>query len=453
MSTEEPRRLLIIEDDPGLQSQMRWCFADVEVFTASDRDSAITEFRREQPQVVTLDLGLPPDPGGASVGFALLKELLALEPSTKVIVITGREEREHAVSAIARGAYDYYQKPVDRDTLVFVVDRAFRLWELERENAQLQIGGQSPLAGMIASSVSMLSVCRIVERIAPTDVTTLILGETGTGKEVFANAIHSLSPRAARPFSAINCAAIPENLLESELFGYERGAFTGANAQKKGRIEYANGGTLFLDEIGDMPLALQAKILRFLQERSVERIGGREVIPVDVRVLCATHRPLAKMIEEQTFREDLFYRISEITITLPPVRDREGDILLLGNALLRRFCGQLHRPVLKFAGDAVAAMEQWQWPGNVREMENRIKRASIMADGNLVTAADLELAAGTGDPMPFNLREVRELAERQAILRALSSCGNNVAQAARLLGVTRPTLYNLIAKFHINLVS
>ena len=368
MSTEEPRRLLIIEDDPGLQSQMRWCFADVEVFTASDRDSAITEFRREQPQVVTLDLGLPPDPGGASVGFALLKELLALEPSTKVIVITGREEREHAVSAIARGAYDYYQKPVDRDTLVFVVDRAFRLWELERENAQLQIGGQSPLAGMIASSVSMLSVCRIVERIAPTDVTTLILGETGTGKEVFANAIHSLSPRADRPFSAINCAAIPENLLESELFGYERGAFTGANAQKKGRIEYANGGTLFLDEIGDMPLALQAKILRFLQERSVERIGGREVIPVDVRVLCATHRPLAKMIEEQTFREDLFYRISEITITLPPVRDREGDILLLGNALLRRFCGQLHRPVLKFAGDAVAAMEQWQWPGNVREM-------------------------------------------------------------------------------------
>lgn len=453
MNSDEPRRLLIVEDDPGLQSQMRWCFTDVEVFSASDHESALAEFRREQPQVVTLDLGLPPDPGGASIGFSLLQDILTLAPATKIIVITGREERQNAVNAIARGAYDFYQKPVDGDTLVFVVDRAFRLWELERENEQLQLGGQSPLAGMIASCAAMLSVCRVVERVAPTDITTLILGETGTGKEVFAQAIHSLSPRADKPFSALNCAAIPENLLESELFGYERGAFTGANAQKKGRIEYANGGTLFLDEIGDMPLALQAKILRFLQERNIERIGGRDVIPVDVRVICATHRPLARMIAEQTFREDLFYRISEITLTLPPVREREGDILLLANVLLRRFCGQLHRPALKFSGDAVGALEHWQWPGNVREMENRIKRAAIMADGNLVTAEDLELATGAGDPMPFNLREVRELAERQAILRALSSCANNIAQAARLLGVTRPTLYNLMTKFQINLLS
>ena len=453
MSNEGQRRLLIIEDDPGLQSQMRWCFdAAIEVSVADDFESAIAAFRREAPQVVTLDLGLPPDPGGASVGFALLTELLRLDSRVKVIVITGREEHEHAVNAVARGAYDFYQKPVDADTLTFVTDRAFRLHELERENERLQLlGGGSRLAGIIATSPSMMSVCRIVERVAPTDVTTLILGETGTGKEVIARAVHNLSTREKQPFVALNCAAIPETLLESELFGYEKGAFTGATAQKKGRIEHANGGTLFLDEIGDMPLPLQAKMLRFLQERQVERIGGRDSIAVDVRVVCATHRDLQKMIGEGSFREDLYYRISEITVKLPPVREREGDILLLANTLLRRFCQDLNRPVLKFSTDAVAAMEQWRWPGNVREMENRLKRAVILADGMLVSASDLELATADGEPMPFNLREVRDLAERQAVVRALTSSTNNVAQAARLLGVTRPTLYNLINKFHIEL--
>ena len=453
MSNDGQRRLLIIEDDPGLQSQMRWCFdAAIEVSVAADFDSAVTAFRREAPQVVTLDLGLPPDPGGATVGFQLLTELLRLDSRVKIIVITGREEHEHAVNAVAKGAYDFYQKPVEADTLTFVTDRAFRLLELERENERLQLmGGGSRLAGIIATSPSMMSVCRIVERVAPTSVTTLVLGETGTGKEVIARAIHGLSTRIQQPFVALNCAAIPENLLESELFGYEKGAFTGATAQKKGRIEHAHGGTLFLDEIGDMPLPLQTKMLRFLQERQIERVGGRDSIPVDVRVLCATHRDLQKMISEGSFREDLYYRISEITIKLPAVRDREADILLLANTILRRFCGELNRSALKFSSDAVAAMEQWRWPGNVREMENRIKRAVVMADGLLVSATDLELATSTGEPMPFNLREVRDLAERQAVLRALSSATNNVAQAARLLGITRPTLYSLINRFQIEI--
>jgi len=447
------RRLLIVEDDPGLQSQMRWCFSeDLEVAVASDRESALAALRREEPDVITLDLGLPPDPGGATEGFGLLKEILRLAPMTKVIVVTGREDKENSVKAIGMGASDFYQKPLDADILTFVVNRAFRLAELERENRDLarQRNGTN-IKGIVAASPQMLAICRTLEKVAPTDVTTLITGETGTGKELLARAIHDLSPRCSKPFAAINCAAIPENLLESELFGFEKGSFTGANQTKKGKIENANGGTLFLDEIGDMPMPLQAKLLRFLQERVVDRVGSVNPIPVDVRVVCATHRDVRQLIDSGEFREDLYYRISEITLDVPAVRERDGDALVIAQSLLKALGKQMDRPNLAFTEDAISAINSYPWPGNVREMINKVKRATIMADGKRVTAEDLELnVSDSATPSHINLRQVREQAERQAICQALQTTGYNMAQAARLLGVTRPTLYNLTDKYKID---
>lgn len=446
------RRLLIVEDDPGLQSQMRWCFSeDLEVTVASDRESALASLRRTEPEVVTLDLGLPPDPGGASEGFSLLEEILRLAPMTKVIVVTGREDKENAVKAIGMGASDFYQKPLDADILTFVVNRAFRLAELERENQALSRSGNgSSIKGIVAASPQMLTVCRTLEKVAPTDVTTLIVGETGTGKELLARGLHDLSQRACKPFAAINCAAIPENLLESELFGFEKGSFTGATQSKKGKIESANGGTLFLDEIGDMPMSLQAKLLRFLQERVVDRVGSTQPIPVDVRVVCATHRNVKSLIESGSFREDLYYRISEITLDIPSLRERTGDALVIAQSLLKSLGKQMDRANLAFTEDAINAINHYEWPGNVREMINKVKRATIMADGKRITAEDLDLAC---DHPPqdnqLNLRQVRENAERQAIIQALRSCQFNMAQASRLLGVTRPTLYNLTDKYRI----
>jgi len=440
------RKLLIIEDDAGLASQMRWCFDGTNVLTAGNAREAEALLRKEEPQVITLDLGLPPDPGGTSVGFELLETIGVLLPDSKVIVITGREEHAHAVKAVAHGAYDYYQKPVHGDTLNFVVARAFRLWELEAENRRLSHETEpTPLQGLITASRSMLEVTRQIERVAPTDATVLILGETGTGKEVVARAIHGLSQRADQAFVAINCAAIPENLLESELFGHEKGSFTGATGRKIGKIEAANGGTLLLDEIGDMPLPLQAKILRFLQERTVERVGSTQEIPVDVRVISATHRNIDEMIASRDFREDLYFRIGEITLTLPPLRERDGDVILLARALMDRYQGAR---ALKLSSDCMAAMEAWPWPGNIRELENRLKRACIMADGHYITAQDLELTAAE-DSNPLNLKEVRARAERQAIIRALGRCNDNLSEAARLLGVSRPTLYNLLSKHEL----
>src|SRR5690554_355866 len=430
---------------------MRWCFEDIDVYVADDRESALSHLRRVEPQVVTLDLGLPPNPGGTSVGFALLQDILTLAPLTKIIVVTGREEHANAVKAIGMGATDFYQKPVDADILSFVVNRAFRLYELEQENRELSRGqSTSRLKGIIASSFAMLEICRTVEKIAPADVTTLILGETGTGKEVLARAIHDLSPRAANNFAAINCAAIPENLLESELFGYEKGAFTGASQMKKGKVELANGGILFLDEIGDMPMALQAKLLRFLQERVIERVGGVREIPVDVRVICATHRDLSTLIEEGTFREDLYYRVSEITLHVPPLRERSGDALVIAQSLLKTFTKQMDRGIVGFSDDAIRAIQQYEWPGNVRELINKVKRATIMSENRRISAKDLELegVVDSGDHV-LNLGQVREEAERQAIVRALQTAQYNMAQAARLLGVTRPTLYNLTDKYNL----
>jgi two-component system NtrC family response regulator len=448
---ETQRKLLVVEDDPGLQSQLRWCFTDYEVLVAPDRESALAHVRRHEPPVILQDLGLPPDAEGTSEGFATLEQTVALLPAAKVIVVTGHGDQKNAVRAVGLGAYDFYEKPVDTDTLQLIVDRAYHIYALEQENLRLQRQqGGSPLDGIVAASDRMLQVCRMIEKVAPTNATTLLLGESGTGKEVLARALHSLSPRLGKPFVAINCAAIPENLLESELFGYERGAFTGAVKQTPGKVETADGGTLFLDEIGDMPLALQAKLLRFLQERVVERVGGREEIPVDVRVVCATNQDLDAAIRDGRFRQDLFYRITEITIRIPPLREREGGCrILLARTLLERFAAQHRRQFRGFSPDAQNAIERHGWPGNVREMENKIKGAVIMAEGRYVTALDLGLPAEGGDTPNLNLREVRREAESQAIRSALAYAAGNISKTAQLLGVTRPTLYDLLEKYGI----
>ncbi len=445
------RKLLVIEDDPGLQTQLRWCFENYEVLIAGDRDAAIAELEQHQLPVLTLDLGLPPDADGTSAGFGLLEEILMKAPHTKVVVVTGNNDREHATRSVAMGAYDFFYKPIDADMLELIVNRAYRLYELEEENRRLSVSRtESPLEGVITGSDDMLQVCRTVEKVAPTDATVLVLGESGTGKELLARSLHGLSARNDQHFVAINCAAIPENLLESELFGYEKGAFTGAAKQTLGKIEMASGGTLFLDEVGDMPLPLQAKLLRFLQERVVERVGGRKEIPVDVRVICATHKDLHELIGDSQFREDLYYRISEVSIAIPSLKEREGDALLLARVFLERISKQQGKKGCRFTKDAVAAIENYGWPGNVRELENRVKRAVIMAERNQITAADLELGGNTPQELAtFNLREIRERTDRQAVSRALNHVGGKVSKAAELLGISRPTMYDLIRKFDL----
>jgi two-component system NtrC family response regulator len=443
-------KLLIVEDDPGLQRQLRWSFEGCEAVVASDAEAAIKELEQFSPVVVTLDLGLPPDPGGTTEGFRLLDEILARAPDAKVIVVTGHNDRDNAVRAIGRGAYDFFEKPIDPDLLTLTVQRAAKLAHLEREYRKLATAmPESPFGELIAVSPQMLDVCRTIEKLAPTDVTTLILGESGTGKEVLVRILHSLSSRSSRRLVAINCAAIPDALLESELFGYEKGAFTGAVKTTRGKIETADRGILFLDEIGDLPMSLQAKLLRFLQERVIERIGGRQEIPVDVRVICATHQELPKLIEEGRFREDLYYRINEATIFVPPLREREDDAVVLARAFLSRFAAQHRKPVRNFTQQALAIIESYSWPGNVRELENRVKRAVVMADGREVTAEDLELKDVPVREMPFDLREVRELSEMQAVKRAVHHADRNLSRAAELLGITRPTLYNLMKKYRI----
>jgi two-component system, NtrC family, response regulator len=443
-------RLLVVEDDPGLQRQLKWALDNYEVDCASTRAEALDALRRFQPAIVLQDLGLPPDPDGVEEGFATIVEVLRAAPRTKVIVVTGREGREHALRAIGLGAYDFCQKPVDAQMLAIIVDRAQRIYQLEAENQRLAASrsfDSEALDGVIAASEPMLRVCRLIQKLAPTEATVLLLGESGTGKERLARALHGMSARAQQAMVAINCAAIPETLLESELFGYERGAFTGAVKQTLGKIETADGGTLFLDEIGDMPLALQAKLLRFLQERVIERVGGRALIPVNVRIVAATHRDLKAALAERTFREDLYYRISEVSVTIPPLRERGSDALLIGNYFLHQACKRHGKPHLKLAPDAVAAIEQYPWPGNVRELENRINAAAIMAEGKLITAADLSLASEPQDEAGIlPLREIRHRAEAVAVQRALAMSGGNISKAAELLGVTRPTLYELMER-------
>ncbi len=443
-------KLLVVEDDPGLQSQIKWCFENFDVLLASDRKSAIEQVRKNKPAVVTLDLGLPPHEDNPSEGFATLEQILEIDPHIKVIVVTGQEERENAVKAIGLGAYDFYSKPFEAEIISLIVNRAFRLLALEEDNLRLQATSvHEPFDGVIACSPQMQSVCKAVEKVAPSDATVLLLGESGTGKELCARGLHTLGANSAGHYVAINCAAIPETLLESELFGYEKGAFTGANKQTIGKIEYADGGTLFLDEMGDLPIALQAKLLRFLQERVVERVGGHAPIPVNVRVVCATHQNLREKIEKGEFREDLFYRISEIPLEIPPLREREGDILILARFFFDKFNEDHGRKLRGFTKDALGSMETYSWPGNVRELQNRIKRAVIMTDGKQISSMDLELDKTASETMNFNLRDIREKVERQAILRALSHVNGKVAPAAELLGVSRPTLYDLIKKLNI----
>jgi two-component system, NtrC family, response regulator len=441
--------LLIVEDDAGLSSQLRWHFDQYNVVIAEDRADAIAAVRQYEPAVVLQDLGLPPDEEGVEEGFKCVQEIMRLAPSTKIIVITGNHDYENAVRAVALGAYDFYQKPVNADTLNLIVERAYNIYQLEQQNRRLREQRSSPLSGIIATDPQMLRVCRTVEKVAPTNVTCTVLGESGTGKEVFARAIHNLSPRSEKRFVAINCAAVPENLMESELFGYEKGAFTGANKRTLGKVETAHEGTLFLDEIGDMPLSLQAKLLRFLQERVIERVGGREEIPVDVRVVCATNKNLEAMIPEGTFREDLYYRICEMVINIPPLRERQGDKILLARHFLDKFSQQQQRKISGFSTEATEAIEGYQWPGNIREMENKIKRAVIMCEEKYISPMDLALTAP--NELFINLRYVRQEAERVAIKQALSMADGNYSAAAKLLGITRPTLYDLVKKYDINI--
>ena len=449
--SEHARKLLIVEDDPGLRDDLKWCFESYDVTTATTAAAAITELRRHMPPVVLHELRMNSVDAQSGQSTYPFCELLRLAPHTKVIVLGESAERDDARQAIGLGAFDFCERPLDIDALQFLVDRAFTIADLETQNrVALTDGNLSPLDGIVAASDSMLAVCKMIQKIAPTDVTTLLLGESGTGKELLSRAVHRLSPRSDKKFVAINCAAIPENLLESELFGHEKGAFTGAHKQSMGRIEAADGGTLFLDEIGDMPLPLQAKLLRFLQERVVERVGGRDEIPVDVRVVCATNKDPQELIEAGYFREDLYYRISEITINIPPFRDREEGRLILARTILNKHGSKQKRAINGFSDDAIQAIEAYAWPGNVRELENKIKGAVIMADGKMVTAADLGLAAQTADDATLNLREVRRDAESRAIRIALSKCQGNISQTAALLGVTRPTLYDLINKYALS---
>ncbi|MBD3586126.1 PEP-CTERM-box response regulator transcription factor [Salinimonas sp. HHU 13199] len=442
--------ILVVDDDLGIQKQLKWSFTDYNVVFADDRSSAIAQLRRHEPKVVTLDLGLPPDPANASEGLKTLEEIIALAPRTKVIVVTGNNDKENALKAIELGAYDFYQKPIDSDTIKLLVHRAQNLAKLEDEN-RILAKARPGMGKIIGNSEAIQAVVRRAEKIANTDISTLLQGESGTGKEVFARSIHDHSPRKDKPFVAINCASIPENLLESELFGYEKGAFTGANKTTLGKIETAQGGTLFLDEIGDMPLGLQAKMLRFLQERVIERVGGRSEIPVDIRVICATHRDLQNMVAEESFREDLYYRIGEIPIMIPPLRERDQDIILLARTFLNQYREEFNAKAKSFSDGAINAMLAHRWPGNIRELQNKLKSAVIMAEGSLVHAEDLGLMepAQGAEPETLNLREVRELAESRAIRRAYQTADKNMSKTAELLGVTRPTLYSLIDKYHL----
>jgi two-component system NtrC family response regulator len=444
---DKQRTLLIVEDDPALQKQMRWAFDACDTVVADDRESAIAQLRKHEPAVVTMDLGLPPAPDDVTEGFKLLREILSLAPDTKVIVLTGQHDRENAVRAVGLGAYDFFAKPFEPELLNLTIDRAFRMHDLQMENARLAALAGSPMSGLLTRDPGMLKVCRTIERLASASVTVALLGESGTGKEILARGLHALSPRSQERFVAINCAAIPDTLLESELFGYEKGAFTGAVKQTPGKIETAHKGTLFLDEIGDLPLALQAKLLRFLQERVIERIGGRDEIPVDVRIVCATHRDLKTQIQAGVFREDLYYRLAEIVIEIPPLRARDGDAALLAHAFVQRYARENGRRPPVLGEDALSAIEAYRWPGNVRELENCMKRAVIMADGDCIGAVDLGLGAADEDLSHLNLRHVREEAERTAVLKAIARTNGNIARAAEILGVSRPSLYDLLGRF------
>jgi len=460
--------LLIIDDNSEIRKQLKWALnRDYHILLAEDRESALVQFKRHRPPVVTLDLGLPPEDEGTSEGFMALEEIIALASRTKVIVITGRGEREHALRAVHLGAYDFYSKPIDLDELKVILKRAFQLSALEEENRRLQstLGEAGGMLGIHGQCPQMQEVFRTIRKVATVDVPVLILGESGTGKEMVARAIHERSLRSSGPFIPINCGAIPENLLESELFGHEKGAFTGAQARVRGKVEYAQEGTLFLDEIGEMPPLLQVKLLRFLQEKLIQRVGGREDIAVDTRILAATNIDLSRSIASGKFREDLYYRLGVITIQLPLLKDRGEDIQLLASLFLQRYGHEFRKKVRGFSAPSLRTMAQFEWPGNVREMENKIKRAVVMAEGPIIEPEDLGFEADSPEADRLNdlasmgeiglplegmtLKEARGAVERQMLVKAMEQHEGNVSRAAEILGLTRPTFYDLLKKHNL----
>lgn len=441
--------LLIVEDDLGLQTQLKWHFSNYNVVAVDNLKSALDAIRLNVPKVMIQDLGLPPDEDGVTEGFKLLQQALHLTPNMKIIVMTGNEGNEHAMEAIKLGSYDFYAKPLDPEVLDLIVQRAFHIYDLEEKNRLQKNNDISMLDGLIAGDIAMMQVCKMIEKVAPTDTSCLLFGESGTGKEILAAALHQQSPRRKHEIIAINCAAIPENLIESELFGYEKGAFTGAVKSTPGKIEQAHNGTLFLDEIGDMPLQVQVKLLRFLQEREIERVGGRSKIVIDTRVVCATHRNLDELVKTGDFREDLFYRLAEIKIDIPPLRERNSDKILLAKFFLKKQAEKQKSPIIGYSEDAINAIENHPWPGNVRELESKIKRAFIMCEKKYITAIDLGLVSS--DDTPLNLQEIRNNAELTALKQTLTNSDGNISSAAKSLGITRPTLYDLMKKHGISL--
>jgi two-component system NtrC family response regulator len=448
----ERTKLLIVEDEETIRGQMQWALADdYEVLLAGDRLNALEKVRSDRPTLVLLDLGLPPSPRRGEEGLRALGEILAFDREAKVIVVTGNQDREYALKAIGQGAFDYFLKPADIEELKTVLKRALHIASLEKENIGKDYHPGLPFFDeILGESPSMQNVFDLVRKVSATDVSVMIQGESGTGKELIARAIHRSGNRKDAPFVPINCGAIPENLLESELFGYEKGAFTGADAQKRGRIEYADGGTLFLDEIGELPLSLQVKLLRFLQEHKVERVGGRETIAVDVRVIAATNKDLKEEIGEDRFREDLYYRLGVVTITMPPLRERAGDAVLLAKAFLQTFSTNYRKAIKGFRADAQDAIAYYDWPGNVRELENRVKRAVVMCEGKFVVPGDLELDAYRDSSAPKSLRQIREETEKYHLKKALEKHDGNISRAARELGVSRPTFHDLMKKYRIS---
>jgi len=445
------RSLLILENDRALLRELETIFSDLDVTACEASDQTLAIVRRTDPDVVLFDLGTAHKPAVATQSLELLRQILNISPDTKIIAMTEHDARELAVAAVGLGATDFYHKPLDAGVLSIVVRRALRIRELEEENWRLrERTGAMALEGIMGVSDAMRSLCRAIEKVAPTNATVLLLGDSGTGKELLARAVHRLSGRAHKPFVAINCAAIPETLLESELFGYEKGAFTGAVKRTVGKLESADGGTVFLDEIGEMPPSLQAKLLRVVQERTVERIGGRVPLVLDLRIVCATNRKLDALVGTGGFRDDLFYRISEVTIRVPPLRDRQGDSLLLAQFILQQISERFGKPTRGLAPDAIRAIQAHRWPGNVRELENRIKGAVIMCEGSVVTASDLGLEDPGDDPEYLNLRVARQRAEVQAVRQSLAVAQGNLSRAAELLGVSRPTLYDLLGKYGID---
>ncbi len=442
LAVAEP--ILLVEDDPGLQRQMKWALAPHAVTVAASRIDALKQFKANGSfGIILLDLGLPPDQDGASEGLKTLEEILTAAPRTKIIVVSGNADRANAVKAVGKGAFDFIQKPVDIDVLKLTIDRAARMHALEEENRALREVANLGLPGLVFGSPQMAKVKRMIERVGPTEVSVLIVGESGTGKEVVAHGLHEISHRRSGKFVAINCASIPENLLESELFGHERGAFTGAVKQTPGKFEIADNGTLFLDEIGDMPMPLQAKLLRFLQERQFERVGGRTTISVNVRVISATNKHLENLVTENKFREDLYYRLNEVRIELPPLRERESDAVVLAHHFFNIYNRTNHRNLRGLSDDAVAAIAAFHWPGNVRELENRLKRSIVMSEGPMVTPGDLDLAQVEVERRSLNLKTETEKLERALLNEALAVSQGNISKAAKLLGISRPHLYNL----------